>query len=224
MSATEEQTTERPSIFNGWSIRRIFANEKTQTRRIMKPQPEEVDPPNRQTWTPERKWLRWKKVKQTSGALTGRCPYGQRGDVLWVREAFRMPERFDDQYTPKEYVSHSGYTQGIPGYARYEADEKRVFEVAGNPDAPSFEWGRLRPAIHMPRELCRLRLRVESVRVERLQEISHHAAEAEGVRVCNPQETPRDLFRMKWNDIHSTGAWEENPHVWVVEFSKIDAE
>jgi hypothetical protein len=80
------------------------------------------------------------------------------------------------------------------------------------------------PPPNMPRELCRLRLRVESVRVERLQEISHHAAEAEGVRVCNPQETPRDLFRMKWNDIHGIGAWEENPWVWVVAFSKIDTE
>jgi hypothetical protein len=77
---------------------------------------------------------------------------------------------------------------------------------------------------NIPKWNSRLRLRVEDVRVERLQEISHGAAEAEGVQVCNPQETPRDLFRMKWNDIHGTGAWEENPFVWCVEFSTIDSE
>jgi hypothetical protein len=141
-----------------------------------------------------------------------------------------MPERHDGEHTPKEYVSRSGYTQGIPGYARYEADGKRVFEVAGNPAAPSFEWGCKRPSIFMPRELCRLRLRVEEVRVERLQEISDEDAVAEGI---DPQGFAYDesgrrsgavSFKPIWEDIHGDGSWEENPFVWCVEFSKIDTE
>jgi len=216
MPPIKDQTEEHPVIFSGWSIRRILAGEKSQTRRIVKPQPKEVDPPTHQTWTPERKWLRWKKLKQTSGALAERSPYGQPGDVLYVREAFRFDKAYDE-YSPADLVRSEEHPTLGRGDVQYEATPN---------EGPLSEEtvGRKRPSIHMPRELCRLQLRVEDVRVERLQEISHHAAEAEGVQVCNPQETPRDLFRMKWNDIHGDGAWDENPWVWCVEFSRIDTE
>jgi len=160
--------------------------------------------------------LRWKKLKQTSGALAERSPYGQPGDVLYVREAFRFDKAYDE-YSPADLVRSEEHPTLGRGDVQYEATPN---------EGPLSEEtvGRKRPSIHMPRELCRLQLRVEDVRVERLQEISHHAAEAEGVQVCNPQETPRDLFRMKWNDIHGDGAWDENPWVWCVEFSRIDTE
>ena len=228
-------TEKHPIIFKGWSIRRILAGEKTHTRRIVKPQP--PDDVRSVMWDDMGgDWIGTVGSRNDPILWNEKCPYGKPGDQLWVKEAFRLPERHDDQYTPKEYVSRSGYTQGIPGYARYEADEKRVFEVAGNPGAPSFKWGRLRPAIHMPRELCRLRLRVEDVRVERLHEISNEEAVAEGVRgfwcdeiqgydipdVAVVDGPPRRAFAYVWEDIHGNDAWEKNPFVWVVEFSRIN--
>jgi len=137
-----------------------------------------------------------------------------------------MPVGCDDKYTPKEYISSSGYTQGVPGRFRYEADEKRAYEVAGNRDACAVEWGRLRPAIHMPRELCRLRLRVEDVRVEQLTDISAADVEAEGIDL--PEEArgysylATQHFEDVWNDIHGEGAWERNDWVWVIEFARCD--
>jgi len=236
MPATEEQTEEHPIIFNGWSIRRILAGDKHMTRRIVKPQPEEVDPPNRQTWTPERKWLRWKKIKQTSGSLAERCPYGQPGDVLWVREAFRVPKAYDDM-SPRKYVDEVAFDDGFHP-VQYEADESDTIKWI-SPKGRTVEWGRKRPSIYMPRELCRLRLRVEDVRVERLQEISPDDADAEGIKPLQqlPYEPKTVLqaqrvqgesliteFADKWRQIHGDGAWDENPHVWAVEFSKIDTE
>ena len=104
-------------------------------------------------------------------------------------------------------------------------------------------WGRKRPSIHLPRELCRLRLRVEDVRVERVQEVDYQDMMAEGIE---PETTPgvqaarsgrltagipssfipkkglQGRFVDLWNDIHGDSAWEENPWIWVVEFSTIE--
>ena len=65
-------STERPILFNGDMVRAILAGAKTQTRRAVKPQPRIVD------GVPD-----WKSV---------RCPYGQPGDRLWVREAWTRGE------------------------------------------------------------------------------------------------------------------------------------
>jgi len=211
-----------PIIFNDWSIQRILAGEKTQTRRIVKPQPAgEVDSIRHvkgRFWQANEMCSEWEPILWQE-----KCPYGHPGDVLWVREAFRMPVGCDDKYTPKEYVSSSGYTHGVPGRFRYEADGKRACEVAGNPDVFAVEWGRKRPPVHMPKELCRLFLRVEDVRVERVQEISGKDARAEG---CLPDTQSDGAARLefchKWNETHSDGAWERNDWVWVVEFARHD--
>lgn len=57
---------ERPIIFNGEMVRAILDGRKTQTRRVIKPQP---DGP-------------WAAPGRTM------CPYGQPGDRLWVRETW----------------------------------------------------------------------------------------------------------------------------------------
>ena len=215
MPSTKEQTDEHPIIFSGWSIRRILAAQKSQTRRIVNPQP--PGDVRSVMWDDMGgDWIDTVGFRSDPILWNEKCPYGKPGDVIWVRETFRVPSCYDG-LSPSDYISGDRqYT------VRYEANGE-IYTTAPD-EKGALEWGRKRSSIFMPRELCRLRLRVESVRVERLQEISHHAAEAEGVRVCNPQETPRDLFRMKWNEIHGTGAWDENPFVWCVEFSRIDTE
>lgn len=51
--------TERPMLFNGDMVRALLDGSKTQTRRL---------------------------VKDQSLTSTEACPYGQLGDLLWVRE------------------------------------------------------------------------------------------------------------------------------------------
>jgi len=235
MPDTIDDVDEHPIIFNEWSIQRILAGEKTQTRRIVKPQPAgEVDSIRHvkgRFWQANEMCSEWEPTLWQE-----KCPYGQPGDVLWVREAFRMPVGCDDKYTPKEYISSSGYTHGVPGRFRYEADGKRAYEVAGNRDACAVEWGRKRPPIHMPRELCRLRLRVEDVRVERACDISHNDAIQEGIPdPLRFDKMPKDIneidltgdgsaqqlaFKALWEQLHSRGKW--GFWVWVVEFTRIN--
>jgi hypothetical protein len=105
----------------------------------------------------------------------------------------------------------------------------------------------------MPREAARLFLRIKSVRVERLQEISEDEACEEGVEVktmpnadagdynCYPrnymisekdadgwpyfkEEQYIESFRTLWQSINGPESWEANPWVWVVEFERITRE
>jgi hypothetical protein len=229
MPATKEQTNEHPVIFSGWSIRRILAAEKSQTRRIVKPEPpDDVRSVMRDDMGGD--WIGTVGSRNDPILWNEKCPYGQPGDVLWVREAFRLPVAMD-HLSPSEYIAETSDAVGAGApICRYEADgaffREPELEMAYEPDA----WGRKRPSIFMPRNLCRLQLRVEDVRVERLQEISTRDAEAEGCRWVDEDDdfgipsNPINRFAEKWRDIHGTGAWEENPHVWVVAFSKIDTE
>lgn len=237
MPATKEQTGEQPIIFNDWSVRRILAGEKSQTRRVVdtdklpidNPSFTRVSSPHHDEWDigePDSH----RKLRRI------RCPYGQPGDVLWVREAFRLPAKFDDD-SPSEAMLH-----GRPSPPLYCAGGTSNHSGRWNPVRKDFPpsdseyWGRKRPSIHLPRELCRLRLRVEDVRVKRLQEISAEEVQSEGVtrddefllrydsRHLSAGEIYRRAFKHLWNEIHGTGAWDENPWVWVVEFSRIDTE
>ena len=77
---------ERPIIMQPESIRAILDGRKTETRRVIKPQP---------TWSTKWKLWGWKKLANLFGTPIGLaghmrplCPYGQPGQRLWVRETF----------------------------------------------------------------------------------------------------------------------------------------
>jgi hypothetical protein len=85
------------------------------------------------------------------------------GDRLYVREAWRAESTFD-HWKPRD----------IPVGSRIECEADRTFEAAQC-------WGKLRPAMFMPRWASRITLIVTDVRVQRLQEISEADAAAEGL-------------------------------------------
>jgi len=65
--------SEHPILFNTDMVKAILDGRKTQTRRIIKPQPFLGD--KFQNYEPQ----------------VGKCPYGYEGDRLWVRETFAEP-------------------------------------------------------------------------------------------------------------------------------------
>lgn len=129
------------------------------------------------------------------------------GDTLWVRETFAN-------------IAIEGYP---PTYF-YRADGE---------DLPPFDAraadNRWRPSIHMPRTASRITLRVESVRVERLQDISEHDAVCEGIEpatrlACGADShDPRQSFLELWDSINAARGygWDSNPWVWVVQFERV---
>lgn len=147
---------ERPIMFNGSMVRAILDGRKTQTRRAVKLA--EFGPSD----TPGYHWHYrnrrgcWNDIR-CEGAPVQLCPYGQPGDRLWVRETWATTEQAGDP-----------------------PDDIRCVYRADDPDWETMEGWRWTPAIHMPRWAARITLEIVSVRVERLQEISHADAQAEG--------------------------------------------
>jgi len=173
-------------------VRAILAGTKTQTRRIVKPQPAY------ETISQDVRWYRWRGRGMTDPegikkCLPPNCQYGQPGDRLWVRETF--------------------LTRCAGEFTCYRAD-------AGLVEAAGFGamYGGWTPSIFMPRARSRITLEVTGVRVERLQEISASDAWAEGVP-HSPDVDPVHEYQDIWESINGADSWDSNPWVWVVEFA-----
>lgn len=182
---------ERPIIFSGPMVRAILDGRKTQTRRIVNPQPD-CGLTSLATTT----------IAMKEGRYSIFCPYGQPGDRLWVRETFRI---FDSQAECACYDDcRCAQLHGAPIYrADYPCDED--------------PW---KPSIHMPRWASRITLEITGVRVERLNGISEDDACEEGVNLMD-WNCGRVAFKSLWKSINGRSSWEENPWVWGVEFKRI---
>jgi hypothetical protein len=216
----------RPILFSGPMIRALLDGRKTQTRRIIKPQPE---------MSAEGKAVRMCGHLGPASYLLHDvaprfwCPYGKPGDLLWVRESgleLREPINF------RLFVHDA-----VRGRFWVDCDGGR-YGASFNPDAVSRDFMTLsgqykvRPSIHMPRWASRLTLEITDVRVQRLQDISEEDAVAEGITDDQIQDylaivesmeqiepdPARCLFEQLWNDINGAGAWDANPFVWCLSF------
>jgi hypothetical protein len=123
-------------------------------------------------------------VKKADKAVS--CPYGEVGDVLWVREehyAFGIWEKngFTKSGRRKWKFRRTGrvyYNDNQPEGFKYYKSLAAHTRDGKDPDQPSF-YKRL--ARFMPKKFCRIFLQIKSIRVERLKSISHDDAIDEGV-------------------------------------------
>lgn len=209
--------TERPILFSGEMVRAILAGRKTQTRRIVKPQP--VAP------------LRFSIDRPAVGGsvayfayvdaggvhhneLSAECRYGQPGDRLWVREAaYIAPPNFGDD-RDCNLTDYEGRPRVASWAATMDSDSVRCATDYGVKCTPS---------IHVPRWASRITLEVVAVRVERVQDISRDDVQAEGVESkAWDSGLRKDAFSALWDSINGKRApWASNPWVWVVEFKRV---
>lgn len=122
------------------------------------------------------------------------CKYGKPGDILWVREKWRKND------TPTGYPYHF-YTDD--DYTNKDNEK----------------W---RPSIFMPKDACRIFLKVTDVKVERLQDITEAEAKAEGVQVADCCHAYYHGFSLLWQKINGKESWEANPWAWCISFEKIE--
>lgn len=207
---------ERPIIFSGAMIRAIIDGRKTQTRRVWKPR-----------YHSDARLLRRDTVDSMPAAEAAAylarvsvCPYGAPGDTLWVRETWRTLSCSRGAGEPCEVQYRAG---GIEERAAKEPVGRDIIASERGPGESTDPLGRAwRPSIFMPRWASRLTLRIESVRVERLHDISEEDALAEGITWDpGPLTGPaRSEFAAKWDTINGRRApWASNPWVWVVTFA-----
>lgn len=202
---------ERPILFGGEMVRAILDGRKTQTRRILKPQP----PGD----------ARMDSIR-ADGAEVGfttkecvsplvRCPHGQPGDRLWVREsAYIAPPKFGDD-ADCNMKDDQGRPRVVGWAANMDSDGVRAATDYGVKCTPS---------IFMPRWASRLTLEITGVRVERLQMISGADILAEGIADAGEhgELIEVDRFVTLWDTINGKRApWAGNPWVWVVEFQRV---
>ncbi len=192
-------------------VRAILSGRKTQTRRLCKSliwtDVEDI-PPN---------CTRYGNV-----AVVQKCPYGEPGDRLWVKETHFEAWKW----------RHAPLFAAAPDFI-YRADYEYRDEcrsVIG-----CHHW---KPSIFMRREAARISLGIVSLSVERLQDISEADALAEGIhrfevndcvyfhaRPTAPTEehftSAVMAYRDLWESINGAGSWDANPWVWVVEFHRV---
>lgn len=204
----EVAVKERPILFSGPMVRAILEGRKTQTRRIMKQQPQLVVGDGNKITGAQWWYDKGDFALNRKTVVNFLCPYGLVGDRLWVRETFSdlRGMGFD---MPFAYRADSlkDYGSGL----QEDGDSKRCRLDYG------VKWT---PSIHMPRVASRIALEITAVRVERLQDISEEDAKAEGIerRALDPWN--RTAFMRLWQGINGPESWANNPWVWVVEFRK----
>jgi hypothetical protein len=218
--------SERPILFSGPMVRAILAGTKTQTRRVVK---------LLEGFEPSGSTMHWPHAQKRAGVTVPlKCPYGQPGDRLWVRETWAPVFK---------RVPHSNG-------CLYRADDD------GRQINPRSMDGKWKPSIHMPRWASRLTLEMTSVRVEQLKDISEEDAKAEGAVFtdwgkhchtlsCDGGETwghvhtqkagwhfgdasshehclgtARMAFANIWNHVYGVDAWDRNEWVWAISFKR----
>jgi len=243
---TTTAVKERPILFSGEMVRAILDGRKTQTRRVVKPQPvpaEKAEPGEVVWFGGELQRVRESRGrnKRAAGHLNAHDwrPYGQPGDRLWVKETFRFTSEWDD-LPPGDVPAGQDVW--------FEADGKHPMGWGD---------GRLRSSIHMPRWASRITLEIVGVRVERLKDISAKDCLAEGIDLppipvpagtsvadaikwaeSRPQavkarewaggfdaghcQLVRVHYSELWDRINGAGSWDANPWVWALTFRKVD--
>lgn len=213
----------KPIIFSTEMVRAILEGRKTQTRRVVRPQP----PDGEAFYGPrlyypvaiDKDGMMGPADKPIFGISSEgwgtKCPY-QPGRVLWVRETWGKREVVAGEYHYKaDYPAH--VLQGL-------------FSAKAG-----WRWS---PPIYMPKKAARLFLRVTGVRAEYLEEITDSDARAEGIKdggclscgnnePCGceePMPSPVDAFIRVWDSINAKRGygWNANPLVWVIEFERVD--
>ena len=192
----------KPILFSTPMVQAILDGRKTMTRRVIKGNPI-VDEKGH--------WL-CDGVNWGVGLDGKPCVFSfikwrskyQVGDVLWVRETFGITK-------DRETLCYR---------ADFTETDVRVTNTI-------IKW---KPSIFMPKEACRIFLRVTNVRVERLQDISVEDILKEGAPLITITGNNEDFINSKlkgwwydlWTSINGKGAWEANPYVFVYEFQRVE--
>lgn len=212
---------ENPIIFSKPMVRALIDGHKTQTRRILKQQPKEYFHVAGYYTDKGSTFTLFKHIKFRSDTFSIKCPYGNVGDRLWVRENFRGSAGYD------------GIKPSLWG------NKPVWYNADGTPDNKMWDFlsKKTRPSIHMPRHISRISREILNIRVERAAYISEADAKAEGALWHDGHgvghsgfrhdindgivwPTAAESFQHLWTNINGRESWAENPWVWILDLSQ----
>ncbi len=203
---------ERPILFSSEMVRAILDGRKTETRRVVRPQPNKIF-----------QILQYKIIKESIGRFldySGRwknikCPYGKPGDVLYVRETFFFDENSGPHYRADCDEIKCGAYKWKPSIhmpkkfsrIKLEIKEIRVERIQEITMLSAINEGSLcvDTELVMPGYLERTRI--------------------VGLRDENPPIGPNAMERFKylWDSLNKKRGfgWDKDPFVWVIKFKRL---
>ena len=180
-------------------VKAIFDGRKTQTRRVINPQPDNC---SFHGFNKFGEAIFYPHEEESDEQVLWKCPYGVPGDRLWVRET----------WCPQLNIFGQEFNDRTPFYK--DTEEKLPC---------GHKW---KPSIFMPRWASRITLEITDVSVVRLQEISRtnateegfHASEYNGLEHFGGKSygNAQLAFRVCWDFINKKYPWDSNPWVWVI--------
>lgn len=240
---------ERPILFSAPMVRALLEGRKTQTRRVVNPQPDvsesfsHVNPPNgpftsygHSCWYPDQLHKKARHYGSLEHFLKGMpqdfSPYGEPGDLLYVKEAY---------YAWGKWVPNGQTKVGRPAWKFVQAGTSVRYMDGNKPTKTATRDGECgwvyRHGRFMPRKHSRITLEITDVRVQRLQDISGDDAVAEGI--IKLPATGRyvahegaqyfgwvshnavEVYSWLWESINGKGSWATNSWVWAVSFKMV---
>ena len=229
---------EFPIAYSTPMVGAVVAGRKTMTRRIVNTAMHGWDAQNKEyirleTYTIEQTKRdslaciqAYFKSDSSSALLGAKCPYGQSGDWLWVREEHQIWQK--GEYWMCKYRDGFVLTKLASEISEKTTENLLKRKTLG-------EWQRAR---FLPKEFARIWLERTETKVERLQSITFKDAVAEGIEMVdkgdegykiygladnitsNTTYAP-DSFKSLWESINGEGSWKVDPWVWVVGFKVV---
>jgi hypothetical protein len=160
-------------------------------------------------------------------------PYGNVGDLLWVKETFYAYGHWttfteEGKSTKKFMDLTNDYNYLHQFHADWQPKKQAKFGELG--------WHK-RPALFMPKAIAKRWIKIIDINVERLQDISDDDARDEGIKregnlyYFYPCKDLRDdtyiengekvSFYSLWKSINGEESWDANPWVWGISFKVI---
>lgn len=224
---------ERGIIFTAWSIPKIPDGTKTQTRRTWGLEWINQDPDAFKFLRMEGDLAVFHLLRDTGNELLPqrtipkkiegvdpnvlfyiKCPYGQVGDRLKVKETWRASQFFDDLKPSEIWLNET-----------VQFKDGQI--LTRKPDAQDFISGKWRSSLFMPRWASRIDLEITEVRAERLQDITWQDCISEGIEAILNKDvdlTESDIicaFATLWDSINPKYPWEANNWVWPISFKEV---
>lgn len=231
----------KPILFSTEMVQAILEGRKTQTRREVNHGLGKTmqDDDIKVSITDDGEMAHFKAKGSGTSFMGLKSPYGKIGDILWVRETFSFFMSTVNPHAKSLFDEKSSFIK-----VQYKADNKISEEYKVNYADATKAFGEIieselvktkkyKPSIFMPKEACRLFLKVTNVRVERLLEISEEDARKEGVEHLVPRwkDYTNDKgycynawssFKTLWIKINGIESYTSNPWVWVIEFEQVE--
>ena len=178
---------ERPLILKDYAVRAVLAGLKTQDRRIVNPQPDKYHDGEPYWFVGGYRAWKFRDCDDIlrRGGNDLKCPYGELGDRLWLKEAWRS-------WDERQKIVYRG------DYGELECQMKWK---------PAIHMPRIVSRIDL--EITGIRVeRLQDISEEdaKAEGVEPYAPD-DGRYVAG--------FKELWESIHGTGSWDLNPLVWV---------